>query len=196
MTTIHLIRHASYDLLGRVLAGRTPGHALNEAGRAEAERLAAALAPRPLAAVAASPLQRAQETASIIAAPHGLAVLEIPGLNEIDFGTWSGMTFDALHADPGWAEFNTLRATVPIPGGESMLAAQSRAVAAMVALAARFPNAEIAAVSHGDVIKALIAHALGAPLDLFQRIEIAPASRSVIALGPGAIRVLGVNLPA
>ncbi len=195
MTVIHLIRHASYDLLGRVLAGRIEGHALNEAGRAEAARLAETLAARPLAAIAASPLQRARETAAIIAAPHRLDVLEVPGLNEIDFGDWTGMAFETLHALPAWIAFNAFRATAPIPGGETMLAAQSRAVAALSALAARFPDAEVAAVSHGDIVKALVAHALGAPLDLFHRIEIEPASRSVIALEACAVRVLGVNLP-
>lgn len=196
MTVIHLIRHASYDQLGRVLAGRTEGHALNAAGRAEAARVARALAERKLAAVASSPMQRARETAAIVAAPHGLEVLEVAGLNEIDFGEWTGMTFEALRDAPGWAAFNTFRSTAPIPGGETMLAAQARAVAALAGLAARFPETEVAAVSHGDIVKAVVAHALAVPLDLFHRIEIEPASRSVIALGVGEVRVLRVNLPA
>jgi broad specificity phosphatase PhoE len=161
--------------------------------RAEAVRLARTLAERKLAAVVSSPMQRARETAAIVAAPHGLEVLEVAGLNEIDFGDWTGMTFEALHDAPGWAAFNTFRSTAPIPGGETMLAAQARAVATVAVLAARFPEAEVAAVSHGDIVKAVVAHALGVPLDLFHRIEIEPASRSVIALGPGATRVLGVN---
>lgn len=196
MTLIHLIRHASYDLLGRVLAGRTEGHGLNAVGREEAARVAAVLSARTLAAIATSPLQRARETAEIIAAPHRLEVLEVPGLNEIDFGDWSGTTFEALHRDPAWGLFNRFRATAPIPGGETMLAAQARAVGAAVVLAGRFPEAEIAAVSHGDVIKALIAHALGSPVDFLQRLDIAPASRSVLELGPSSVRVLGVNLRA
>jgi broad specificity phosphatase PhoE len=195
MTVVHLIRHASYDQLGRVLAGRTEGHALNATGRAEAARLAEVLAERKLAAVVSSPMQRARETAAIIAASHRLAVLEIAGLNEIDFGEWTGMTFEALRDAPGWAAFNTFRSTAPIPGGETMLAAQARAVAAVAGLAARFPEAEVAAVSHGDIVKAVVAHALGVPLDLFHRIEIQPASRSVIALDACMVRVLGVNLP-
>ncbi|MBV8615858.1 MAG: histidine phosphatase family protein, partial [Acetobacteraceae bacterium] len=64
-----------------------------------------------------------------------------------------------------------------------------------VRLAARYPGAELAAVSHGDIVKAILAHALGTPLDLFRRIEISPASRSVIALQEGGVHVLGVNLP-
>ena len=194
-TTFHLIRHASYGLLGRVLAGRQPGHALNAAGREEAARLAETLKARTLAAVWSSPIERAQETARIIAAPHKLDVLIEPDLTEVDFGAWTGMTFADLHAQPGWAAFNVFRSTVPTSGGESMLAAQARAVAALVRLAVRYPGAELAAVSHGDIVKAILAHALGTPLDLFRRIEISPASRSVITLEEGGLHVLGVNLP-
>lgn len=194
-TTFHLIRHASYDLLGCVLAGRAPGHALNAAGRAEAARLAEALASRKLAAVVASPIERANETARIIAKRQNLDVLTEPDLTEVDFGAWMGMAFAALNADPGWAAFNAFRSTAPTPGGETMAQAQARAIAALVRLAARYPGREVAAVSHGDVVKAVIAHALGAPLDLFHRIEIDPASRSVVALEAGGVRVLGINLP-
>jgi broad specificity phosphatase PhoE len=194
-TIFHLIRHASYDRLGRALAGREPGHALNAAGRAEAAQLAATLRGRALAAVVSSPIERAQETARHIAAPHGLEVLVEPGLTEIDFGAWTGMAFQDLRGTPGWIAFNTFRSTAPTPGGETMLAAQTRAVAALVRLAARHPGAELAAVSHGDIVKALLAHALGTPLDLLRRIEIDPASRSVIALEERDVRVLGINLP-
>ena len=194
-TTIHLIRHASYDLLGRVLAGRAPGHSLNPAGRAEAAQVATTLRNRPLAAILSSPIERARETARLIAAPHGLDVLTEPALTEIDFGAWTGKTFQELNEAPGWAAFNTFRGTAPTPGGETMLAAQARAVAALARLAACYPGAELAAVSHGDIIKAIIAHALGAPLDLFHRLTIDPASRSVVALAESDARVLAVNLP-
>ncbi len=195
-TLVHLIRHASYDLLGRVLAGRQPGHALNTGGRAEAARLAETLAAREgLAVVVSSPIERAQETARIIAAPRALDVLTEPDLTEIDFGAWTGMTFEDLRETPGWAAFNTFRSTAPTPGGETMLAAQARAVAALARLAARYTGAEVAAVSHGDIIKAIFAHALGTPLDLFHRLTIDPASRSVVALGERDVSVLGVNLP-
>ena len=193
--TFHLIRHASYDRLGRALTGREPGHALNAAGQAEAARLATTLQRRKLAAIVSSPIERAQETARIIAAPHGLDVLTEPGLTEIDFGAWTGMTFEELRDAPGWTAFNTFRSTAPIPGGETMLAVQARAVATVTRLAARYPGAELAAVSHGDIIKAILAHALGTPLDLLRRVEIGPASRSVIALEERDVRVLGVNLP-
>jgi len=194
-TIFHLVRHASYDLLGRVLAGRQPGHALNAAGREEAARLAQALKGHALVAIVSSPIERAQETARIIAAPHRLNVRIEPDLTEIDFGSWTGMTFQDLHDQPGWAAFNTFRSTAPTPGGETMPAAQARAVATLTRLAACHPGAELALVSHGDVVKAILAHALGTPLDLFHRIEINPAWRSVIALAEHGVRVLGVNLP-
>lgn len=195
-TTFHLVRHASYDLLGHVLAGRSPGHSLNPAGRAEAEALAGALAGRPIAAVVSSPLERARETAGPIAARHGLQPAIEPDLNEIDFGEWTGLPFTALHALPAWRAFNALRSAAPIPGGETMPAAQARAVATILRLWTAHRGSELVVVSHGDVVKAVLAHFLAVPLDLMRRIEIAPASRSVLALYDETVRILAVNLPA
>lgn len=194
-TTFHLVRHASYDLLGRVLAGRTPGHSLNRTGQAEAEALAEALAERPIAAVFSSPLERARETAHPVAARHDLRVAIDPTLDEIDFGEWTGLTLDELHADPAWRRFNAFRSTTPIPGGETMLAVQARAVAALIRMRSSFPEGEVVAVSHGDVIKAILAHFLALPLDLISRIEVAPASRSVVVLSDRDARILAINLP-
>ncbi|HEX5326286.1 MAG TPA: histidine phosphatase family protein [Acetobacteraceae bacterium] len=194
-TTFHLIRHASYGLLGQVLAGRSSGHSLNTVGLAEAERLADGLARRPIVAVISSPLERAQETAAPIATRLGIEVQIDPDLNEIDFGAWTGRRFDVLHAAPEWQAFNVLRSATPIPGGETMLAAQARAVAAILGWRARWPQHELVVVSHGDVVKALLAYFLGVPIDLFRRLEIAPASRSIVSLGSVDVRVNGVNLP-
>ena len=102
-TTFHLIRHGDYGLLGRVLAGRTPGHSLSDLGRKQAERVAAALAHRPIAAVVSGPLERARETAAPLAARCGLEVSVDPDLDEIDFGEWTGMAFDALQPCPNGA---------------------------------------------------------------------------------------------
>ena len=92
------------------------------------------------------------------------------------------------------AGFNSFRSTAAVPGGETMLPAQARAVAAWPG-AGPLRRGQVAIVSHGDVIKAVLAHFLAVPLDLFRRIEIAPASRSELQLYPAHVRVLGVNLP-
>lgn len=195
-TRILLIRHADYDLLDRgILAGRMSGWGLNERGRAQSKALAEALAGRTLAAVVTSPLERARETACYIAAPHRLEVQIEPGLDEVDFGQWSGRSVAELHHDPAWQVFNRFRGVATPPAGETMLAVQARALAVLVRLRDRFPRAEVAAISHADVIKAVLAHALGMPLDLVPRIAIDPASRSVLVLGEDFLRVEGVNLP-
>lgn len=195
-TRILLIRHADYDLLDRgILAGRMSGWGLNEHGRAQSMALGKALACRTLAAVVASPLERAQETARAVAAPHHLEVQTEPGFDEVDFGGWTGCGFAELHQDSHWQVFNKFRGVAAPPGGEMMLAVQLRALAALLNLRDRFPNAEVAAVSHADVVKAVLAHALGMPIDLFQRLVIAPASRSILVLGEDFLRIEGVNLP-
>ena len=194
-TTVHLIRHASYDLLGRVLAGRSPGHFLNARGRPEAAALAASLAQLPLAAVVSSPLERTRETAAPIAERLGLSVAIDDDLSEIDYGDWTGSPIAELHASPAWRRFNSFRGTAEIPGGETMLAAQARALRAVLRLRAAWPEHQIAVVSHGDIVKAVLAHFLAMPLELMRRMEISPASRSVLALHDADACVLGVNLP-
>lgn len=195
-TTFHLIRHASYDLLGRVLAGRSAGHSLNAQGKAEAVALAGALASMPIAAVISSPLERTRETAAAIAERLGLAVVTDDDLSEIDYGDWTGLPFSELHPSAAWQRFNTFRGTTQIPGGETMLEAQARALRAVLRLRDAWPEHELAVVTHGDVVKAVLAHFLAMPLELMRRIEIFPASRSVVALQDADVRVIAVNLPA
>ena len=195
-TTFHLIRHGSYPLLGRTLAGRMPGLSLSPAGRAEAEAVAARLACCGLVAVIASPRERTMETAALIAARCGLSVTPDPDLDEVAFGAWTGQDFSALAGDPAWRTFNDVRSLAPIPGGETMAAVQARAVGALLRWQAALPDAEIALVSHGDVIKAILLLALGAPLDMIHRIDISPASRSVLVLDRVSVQVRALNLPA
>ncbi len=195
VTTFHLIRHASYALLGNTLAGRSGDYALNQQGRAEAGALADALSGIPLASVISSPLRRALETAAPIAARAGVNVTIDPDLNEVDFGDWTGAAFESLHHSPDWQAFNCLRSVHAPPGGELMLAVQQRGIAAMMRICARYPDSAVAIISHGDVIKAILALLLGVPLDLFQRIEISPASRSVVRIFPVDVRIEAINLP-
>lgn len=192
-TTFLLIRHAAHDLLGRTIAGRMPGVSLNERGRAQAQELAQRLVPLPLAAAYSSPLERARETAAPIAARHGLPVTVLDAINELDFGEWTGQTLAALADHPRWQPFNAFRSGTRVPGGETMAEAQRRMVGAMEALCARHPDGSVALVGHGDPIKSAVAYFLGVPLDLFQRIEISPASVSVVTLADWGPRVLCVN---
>ena len=194
MTTFYLIRHAAHDWLVKGIAGRLPGVSLNAAGRAQAERLAERLGDVPFAAIYASPLERAQETAAPLAARAGLPLQTLDDLHEMNFGDWTGKTFAELDAEPLWQPFNTFRSGTRIPGGGEMMAeAQLRMVMAMEGLRERHPNHAVALVGHGDPIRAAVAYFLGIPLDLYARIEIEPASVSVVALADWGPRVLRVN---
>ena len=193
-TTFHLVRHAAHGLLGRVLTGRMPGVGLSIEGQAQATRLAEHFARRPVMAVVSSPLERAQQTAGPIAAALGQGVVTDDGLNEIDFGAWTGLTFDALQDQPAWQAWNRFRSTAPTPGGETMLAVLARVLATIARLREAYPDGDVVLVSHQDVLKALLAHSLGAPLDLFHRIELAPASRSTLVMRKDDVRVDGFNL--
>jgi len=195
-TTFHLVRHAAHGLLGRVLTGRMPSVSLNEDGRAQTLRLADYFLACPVAAVVSGPLQRAQQTAAPIAVALGLVVTTDAGLDEIDFGEWTGMGFDALQDSVPWQAWNLRRGTAPTPGGETMLEALARALRSLARLRRAYPDGEVVLVSHQDLLKALLMHSLGAPLDLMHRIELAPASRSVLRIfGDGSARVDGMNLP-
>ena len=191
MTTFLLIRHAHWDGVGRILAGRTPGVGLSPEGAAEAERLAGALASLPVAAVYTSPLDRARETAGPIARRLGLEPREAPGLLELDFGRWTGKAIAELEADPDWGRFNRERGTARIPGGETMGEAVARARAALAEIAGCWEDRVVVAVSHGDIIRGVLADALGLALSRIFQLEVEPASVSVLVTGsPPVVPVL------
>lgn len=193
MTRLFLVRHGLTDAVGRTLVGRTPGIRLNTEGRAQANAAAAALASASLAAVISSPLERATETAAPIAARHGLLVEVVQELNEFDVGDWTGSSFADIDRDPHWRKFNDARSLTPAPGGESMLDVQRRVIDALLALRRRVNARAIAVVSHGDVIRAALVYFLGMPLDLFNRLDVAPAKISIVDLDDHAIVVRQVN---
>ncbi len=193
MTGLLLVRHASVDGLGRVLAGRTPGIHLHDRGRAEADALARSLADVPIRAVHAGPLDRARETAAPLAAIHGLDPTIDPAFDEVDFGVWTGVAFQELDAREDWRRWNEQRATARPPGGESMADVLDRALSGVRALRAAHGEGRVVVVSHGDVIRPLIAHFLGLHLDHLLRFEVAPASISAVSLEDAGARVLAVN---
>jgi probable phosphoglycerate mutase len=193
MTTIHLVRHGSHDLLGRVLTGQMPGVRLNEAGLRESDAAGQVLADAGLTAIYASPLERARQTAERIAARCGLPVAIESDLADVDFGIWTGLSFEELRTRHDWTAFHHNRATSRVPGGEAMPEVQARVVGAVRRLAARHPTDAIAVVGHADPIKLVLLHALGAPIDAVLRLEVAPASISTVTLDRDDWRVLAVN---
>ena len=191
--TILLIRHAAHVELGRILSGRRPDVALSREGLEQAEILGDLLGTQPIAAVYSSPRERAWYTARDIADPHGLAVSIAEGLDEVDFGSWAGMAFDALQAEPGWQAWNESRSTARCPGGETMAEAAARAVAAVEDIAAEAEGKTVAAVTHCDIIRGILAHYLGLPLDHLLRFDVDPASLSRIEVGAWGGRVGSIN---
>jgi probable phosphoglycerate mutase len=166
---------------------------LDADGRAQAERLAERLRRLPITAIYSSPLERTLETAAPLAAALGLEVRPCPAAVELDFGAWAGAMLAALDADPDWRAFNTWRSVTRAPAGELMTEVQTRIVSAVLRLREAHAGETVALFSHGDVVRAAVAYFAGVPLDLFQRIEIRPASVSSIRLSDGGVLILGVN---
>ncbi|MDT9686656.1 histidine phosphatase family protein [Streptomyces sp. TRM76323] len=187
MATLILVRHGrSTANTAGVLAGRTPGVTLDERGAAQAAALPGRLAGVPLALAVSSPLQRCRETlAPLLDARPGLALHTEERINECDYGDWSGRKLAELTDEPLMDVVQHHPSAAAFPGGESMRAMQARAVDAV-----RDWNARVAAghgddaayvmCSHGDIIKALVADALGLHLDLFQRLHVDPCSVTAI----------------
>ena len=183
MTTVLLIRHGRTTAnASGVLAGRTPGIDLDERGRSQAEALAVRLAAVPLAAVVSSPLERTRQTAeALIADRSGTALHLDEQLTECDYGHWSGRDLKILAKEPLWKTVQAHPAAAVFPGGEAMAAMSARAVTAIRRWNAQLgEHATYAVVSHGDIIKAIAADALGMHLDLFQRLQVDPCSVTVI----------------
>lgn len=187
MTTIYLIRHGENDWIGKRLPGWTPGLHLNDRGRAQARRLAELLAEVRLEAIYSSPLERARETAAPLARSKGLRVRRRAGLAEMRVGSWQGQALRSLRRRKLWPVIQFAPSLARFPQGESFVEAQARIAGELQALRALHPRrgAAIACFSHGDIIKLAVAHVLGLPLDLFQRIVVAPASITVVHLAAG-----------
>ncbi|MCC3265276.1 histidine phosphatase family protein [Arthrobacter gengyunqii] len=204
MATVILVRHGRTTAnASGLLAGRTPGVSLDQTGRDQAAVTGDRLAAVPLVGVVSSPLERCRQTAQLIldrqqGAPH--APIEAD-LNECDYGSWQNRTLADLAKDELWPVVQSQPSAVTFPGGESMAAMQARSVAAIRRHDAAFeaehgPGAVWAAVSHGDIIKSVLADALGMHLDLFQRITVGPASVSIVHYGKGRPTVFATNTDA
>lgn len=193
-TLVLLVRHGETPTTGMVLPGRARGLHLSERGRAQADRVAERLAGLSVSALYSSPLERARETAEPTAAGTGLAVQREPGLLECDFGDWTGSKIADLNVLAEWQTVQHSPSTFRFPNGESFTEMQDRIVGSLAALPAAHPGGVVVCFSHADPIKAAVAHALGTPLDLFQRIVISPGSVSAVSFVEGqAPAVLTVN---
>jgi probable phosphomutase (TIGR03848 family) len=184
MRLLLLLRHAVTDHTGARLSGWTPGLHLSEEGRQQAKALAERLGPVPVDALYASPLERCQETAAVIADARGLVVETLDEVGEVRYGDWTGRTLKELAREPLWKVVQATPSAARFPEGESLYQMQARAVQAIERLRAAHPEQIVAVCSHADVIKALACHYLGMHLDLFQRVVVSPASLTAIAFGP------------
>ncbi len=197
MTTVILLRHGRTTAnTGGVLAGWTPGVRLDESGQAQAAAVAARLAPVPVTAVVSSPLERCQETAAAVLTGRNLRLQTDDRLGEARYGDWTGKAIKDLVKDPMWKVVQQHPSAAVFPGaeGEGLAQTQARAVAAVRSWnAALGPDAVWLACSHGDVIKAILADALGLHLDQFQRIVVDPASISVVTYTETRPFVLRIN---
>lgn len=204
MATVILVRHGrSTANASGVLAGRAAGVGLDQIGRDQAAVSGERLAAVPLVGVVSSPLERCRQTAAFIldrqsGTPH--APLE-PDLTECDYGQWQGRLLSELMTEVLWPVVQSQPSAVVFPGGESLAAMAARSVAAVRRHDAAFeaehgPGAVWAAVSHGDIIKSVLADALGMHLDLFQRINVGPASISIVRYGAGRPSVHATNTDA
>ncbi len=201
MATVILVRHGrtTANATG-VLAGRSAGVRLDAVGRGQAVRTAERLAAVPLVAVVSSPLERCRQTARVIVEHQadGPPMQIEAGITECDYGQWQGRALGELAREPLWSLVQTQPSAAVFPGGESLAAMQARAVAAI-----RRRDAELealhgagavwVAVTHGDIVKSVLADALGMHLDLFQRINAAPASVSIVRYGASRPDVVATN---
>ena len=202
MATVILARHGrtSANATG-VLAGRTPGIRLDEVGTEQARTAAVRLEGLPLAAAFTSPLERCRETSALLLAGTGVKARVERGLTECDYGEWAGRAMKDLVKEDLWKVIQAHPAGVRFPGGESMAEMSARAVSAVrrrdaLVSAEHGDDAVWLAVAHGDIIKAVLADALGMHLDAFQRIVADPASLSVIRYTTRRSFVLAMNTQA
>jgi len=200
-----LVRHGRTTAnAGGTLAGWTEGVGLDDIGREQARALGARLRQLPIRALVSSPLQRCQETAAILAGALGhVDVSTNDALGECRYGAWTGSRLKDLAQEPLWRVVQDQPSAARFPdgeefAGESIAEMQLRAVRAVrgidEAVADRHGQGSLwVAVSHGDVIKSILADAAGSHLDQFQRIVVDPASLSVVSYTQKRPFVIRVN---
>jgi probable phosphomutase (TIGR03848 family) len=195
VTIFYLVRHGVTSHTGHRLSGRLPDIHLSDAGRSEAEVAASSLAKVRLKSIYSSPMDRCIETARIIADKHGLPARTRKDLAEVEYGTWTNRSLKAVARTKLWSSVQKWPSGTRFPEGESFVEIQSRGVAVLEDLRIRHPKDRICVVSHGDVIRLVMAHYMGIHLDLFQRILVTPSSISVLSVTDSGPLVLTLNAP-
>jgi probable phosphoglycerate mutase len=194
MTTLWFVRHAVTAHTGRKLSGWMEGIPLTEEGEVQANAAADALERVPLKAVYTSPIDRSLQTARAIAKRHGLNVKVARDIGEVEYGKWTNRSLKVLIRTKLWARVQQWPSGVRFPDGESLREVQARSIAAVEKIAEEHPNESVCCVSHGDVIKLVMAHYLGVHIDLFQRIVVGPGSISTVALSDRGPLVVSMNV--
>lgn len=193
-TRVILVRHGQTPTTGKTLPGRAAGLHLSDTGRSQAQAVADRIREiSRIDAIYSSPLERTRETAAPIAKALGLRTRMDRGLLECDFGEWTGAELSKLMKLPEWSIVQKSPSVFRFPQGESFVEMQSRMVSAIEKLCALHPGETIVCVSHADPIKAVLAHALGTHIDLFQRIVVSTCSVSVLHYTSAGPIVLAVN---
>jgi probable phosphomutase (TIGR03848 family) len=193
MTTFLFVRHGVTEHTGQRLSGWLPGIHLSDEGRAQVEEVADGLARVPVRAVYSSPIERTMETARAIAKRHDLRVEVTRAMGEVEYGKWTNRSFKTLTRTKLWTTLQRWPSAARFPEGETLRSVQARAVEEVERLRLRHPRTTVCCVSHADVIKLVAAHYLGMHIDFFQRLSIAPASVTVVAVSDDGPRVLALN---
>jgi probable phosphomutase (TIGR03848 family) len=196
MARIVLLRHAhSVANEKNLLAGRTPGVSLSKSGREQAVQLVDRLGSMKFDEVAISPLQRCRETIEPWLSAHGASASLVvdDAISEVDYGNWSGKSLLSLRRKAQWKVVQDFPSQMVFPEGESLLEMQGRALSGFYRLNSVKGKGARLLVSHGDVIKAIVAHCLGMHLDQFQRLVIEPASLTIIDTDSGTSRLVRFN---
>lgn len=189
---IHLVRHGRHALLGRTLCGRMDGVTLDEVGCSQMARCATNLSPRP-SLIQSSPQRRCMQSASILAAHFRLPIEIAPAVDELDYGEWTGRSFEELCQDPQWSRWNKRRGSARPPGGESMRSLQNRVVNHLEQLRNDPIAGTVIVVSHAEPIRAALLHYARIRLDDFLSIEIDPSSVSTLSTYRSGLRITGIN---
>ncbi len=199
-TLIIFVRHGKTPTTGTKLPGRAPNLHLSDEGKSQAETIAkeiekssSSFLGKRISAVYASPMERTQETARPIAKALNLRVRTLKGLNECDFGDWTGRRLRDLSKLKSWSTVQKKPSSFRFPNGESFSEMQNRMLRTVDKMRERHPGETIVCVSHADPIKAILASAVGTPLDLFQRIVVGPCSASVVLYTKERPLVLTLN---